>query len=55
MLDLNEHGVLSWVAEVVANRGTNQEAANVVGARLVELYRVMISSKATVQMTAIHR
>ena len=43
MLDLNEHGVLSWIAEVVANRGTNQEAANVVGARLVELYRPDVS------------
>lgn len=43
MLDLNEHGVLSWIAEVVANRGTNQEAANVVGTRLVELYRPDVS------------
>lgn len=43
VLDLNEHGVLSWIAEVVANRGTNQEAANVVGARLVELYRPDVS------------
>lgn len=39
ILDLNECGVLAWIAEVVANRGTNQEAANVVGERLVELYR----------------
>ena len=39
VLDLNEHGVLSWIAEVVANRGTNQEAASIVGKRLVELYR----------------
>ena len=29
ILDLNECGVLAWIAEVVANRGTNQEAANV--------------------------
>ncbi len=43
VLDLNEHGVLSWIAEVVANRGTNQEAANVVGTRLVELYRPDVS------------
>ena len=39
VLDLKEHGVLSWIAEVVANRGTNQEAASIVGSRLVELYR----------------
>lgn len=39
ILDLNEHGVLAWIAEVVANRGTNQEAASIVGKRLVELYR----------------
>ena len=39
ILDLNECGVLSWIAEVVANRGTNQEAASIVGKRLVELYR----------------
>jgi hypothetical protein len=40
VLDLNDCGVLSWIAEVVANRGTDQEAAGVVGNRIVELYRV---------------
>lgn len=40
VLDLNDHGVLAWIAEVVANRGTNQEAAAIVGNRLVELYRI---------------
>lgn len=40
VLNLNEHGVLTWIAEVVANRGANQEAASIVGKRLVELYRV---------------
>ena len=40
VLDLNEHGVLAWIAEVVANRGANQEAANIVGKRIVDLYRV---------------
>lgn len=40
VLDLNEHGILAWIAEVVANRGMNQEAANIVGNRIVELYRV---------------
>lgn len=39
VLDLNEHGMLAWIAEVVANRGTNQEAASIVGDRLVEMYR----------------
>ncbi len=39
VIDLNEHGVLAWIAEVVANRGTNQEAAGIVGKRMVELYR----------------
>jgi hypothetical protein len=40
VLDLNDCGVLSWIAEVVANRGTDQEAAGIVGNRIVELYRV---------------
>lgn len=40
ILDLNEYGILAWIAEVVANRGMNQEAANIVGSRIVELYRV---------------
>lgn len=39
ILDLNKRGVLAWIAEVVANRGTNQEAAGIVGNRLVKLYR----------------
>lgn len=38
VLDLNEHGVLAWIAEVVSHRGTNQEAASIVGNRLVEKY-----------------
>ena len=40
VLNLNEHGVLAWISEVVANRGTNQEMAEVIGNRLVEMYRV---------------
>lgn len=40
VLELNACGVLAWIAEVVANRGTNQEAADIVAARLVEQYRV---------------
>lgn len=39
VLDLNACGVLAWIAEVVANRGTNQETTNIVGRRLVDLYR----------------
>lgn len=40
VMDLNAYGVLAWIAEVVANRGMNQEAANIVGERLIKLYRV---------------
>lgn len=40
VLDLADYGVLAWIAEVVSNRGTNQEAASIVGNRLVEMYRV---------------
>ena len=40
ILDLNECGVLAWIAEVAANRGTDQEAAAIVADRLVENYRV---------------
>lgn len=39
VLDLNEYGVLAWIAEVIGNRGTSQEAARIVGERLVQLYR----------------
>ena len=40
VLDFHEFGVLAWVAEVVANRGMSQEAASIVGEKIVELYRV---------------
>lgn len=40
ILDLNDHGVLAWIAEVAANRGTDQEAAAVVADRLIERYRI---------------
>lgn len=40
VVDLNDYGVLAWIAEVVANRGTNNEAASIIGNRLVELYRI---------------
>lgn len=39
ILDLNERGVLAWIAEVVANRGISEENAAFVGERLVELYK----------------
>lgn len=39
VLDLNEKGVLAWIAEVIGNRGTSQEAARIVGDRLVQLYK----------------
>ena len=40
ILDLNDYGVLAWVAEVLSNRGVNQEAAAFVGSKLVEMYKV---------------
>lgn len=40
VLDLNECGVLAWIAEVISNRGTNQEAAAITGSRLVEMYKL---------------
>ena len=39
ILDLNNCGVLAWIAEVAANRGTTQEAAAIVGKRIVARYR----------------
>lgn len=39
ILDLNHCGMLAWIAEVVANRGTNQESTAMVGKELVRLYR----------------
>lgn len=40
VLDLSRCGVLAWIAEVVAHRGTNQEAASIVGEKLVEMYQI---------------
>lgn len=40
VLDLNDHGILAWISEVVSNRGINQEAAGIVGERLVKYYKV---------------
>lgn len=40
VLDLNECGVLAWIAEVVANRGTNQESADIMASRLISGYRI---------------
>lgn len=40
ILDLNEYGVLAWIAEVISNRGINQEASAIVGSRLVEMYKI---------------
>ena len=36
---MNDHGVLAWIAEVVAHRGISDENASIVGTRLVELYK----------------
>lgn len=40
VLDLNDYGVLAWIAEVISNRGINQEASAIVGSRLVEMYKI---------------
>ena len=39
IVDLNEQGVLAWIAEVVSNRGISEENAAIVGEHLVELYK----------------
>lgn len=38
VLNLNDYGVLAWIAEVVKNRGTEQESVQFIGDKLVELY-----------------
>lgn len=40
VLNLNDYGVLAWIAEVVSHRGTNQEAAAIIGNRLVQSYKI---------------
>lgn len=40
ILNLNDQGVLAWIAEVVTNRGINHEAAGIVAERLAGLYKV---------------
>lgn len=40
VLNLADFGVLAWIAEVVSNRGTSQEATEILGKRLVEMYKV---------------
>ena len=40
-MNLNDYGILAWIAEVVANRGINQEAAYIDGNRLTRLYRCL--------------
>ena len=44
ILDLAEFGVLAWIAEVVYNRGMIQEPAEILGRRIVEMYKVDTSS-----------
>ena len=39
IVDLNEQGVLAWIAEVVSNRGISEENAAIVGEHLVKLYK----------------
>ena len=40
IMDLNDHGILAWIAEVIANRGTSLESAEITGSRIVEMYRI---------------
>lgn len=40
VLDLADFGVIAWIAEVVYNRGTSQEMTEILGKRLVELYKM---------------
>lgn len=37
ILNLQEFGVLAWIAEVVSNRGINQDTAGILGNRLIEI------------------
>lgn len=39
-MDLNDYGILAWIAEVIANRGTSLESAEITGSRIVEMYRI---------------
>lgn len=39
ILNLSEKGILAWIAEVVANRGMNEENAAITGERLVQMYK----------------
>lgn len=44
ILNLNKHGVLALIAEVVSNRGINHEAAGIVAEKLAEVYKIDTSS-----------
>lgn len=39
-MDLMDFGILAWIAEVVSNRGVNQDATEILGERLVKRYQV---------------
>lgn len=40
MLDLNEFGVLAWIAEVIYHRGASQEMTEIMGAAIIEGYKL---------------
>lgn len=44
IMNLHDYGILSWIAEVVANRGMNQEMTTFLGEKIVEAYRIDSSS-----------
>ncbi len=39
IMNLNDHGILAWIAEVAANRGINHEAAGIAAEKLAERYK----------------
>ena len=43
VVDLDEYGTLSWIAEIVSNRGARGEAAMILGSKLVKKYKVDLS------------
>ena len=49
VLDLGRCGVLAWIAEVAAHRGTNQEAAAIVGEQIVKMYKMDTSGYDVIQ------
>ena len=43
VVNLDDYGVLTWIAEIVANRGARGENAFILGEKIVEKYRLDLS------------